>query len=218
MKIVSDDWRLRVQMHEQDRARAMTGHLEAVEIEHGLENTFHDRVIVSVDGPEVFAYAGTREQAERARDAIAAIAAEHGWKPDYQLQHWHPTAEEWEDPDVPIPSDAGGQAAERAELMAQEREESRKQGFPDFEVRIACASHHQTVELAGKLRAEGLPCVQRWKYLLVGVADEDDANALAARLRDEAPPGCTLSVEGNLRDVYDERPSSPFAFLGGLGG
>ncbi|MBV9801201.1 MAG: hypothetical protein JO039_24370 [Solirubrobacterales bacterium] len=215
---MNDDWRLRVHMHEDGRARALTEQLDATELEHDLENTFHDRVVVSVDGAEVFCYTGTREQAERAREAIASIAAKHGWQPDYELRHWHPTAEEWEDPDAPLPADAAGQAAEHAELMEQEREESIEQGFPDFEVRVTCSSHRETVELAHTLRAEGLPCVQRWKYLLVGVANEDDANALAARLRDEAPAGCTVTAEGNLRDVYDERPFSPFSFLGGLGG
>lgn len=205
-------------MQGEGRVRSLTERLDSSELEHDLESTFHDRVIVSVDGPEVFCYASTREQAESARRAIGAIAAEHGWEPEYQLQRWHPAAEEWEDPDVPIPSDAGGQAAERAQLMAREREESRKQGFPDFEVRIACRSHHQTLELADKLQAEGFRCVRRWRYLLVGVDDEGDANALAERLGSEASPGCTVTAEGNLRDVYQERPSSPFALFGGLGG
>ena len=49
-------------------------------------------------------YAGEREQADRAAKAIRAIAAEHGWEVELELKRWHPTAEEWEDPDKPLPA------------------------------------------------------------------------------------------------------------------
>ena len=82
----------------------------------------------------------------------------------------------------------------------------------------SCHSHRDTVKLAEQLEAEGLRCVRRWHYLLLGANDEDDANALAERLRREAPEGSTITVEGNLLEVYEEGPQNPFAFLGGLGG
>jgi hypothetical protein len=60
--------------------------------------------------------------------------------------------------------------------------------------------------------------VRRWKYLLIGATDEDTANALAERLRSEAGPDAKVTAEGSGQAAYDERPSNPFAFLGGLGG
>jgi hypothetical protein len=68
------------------------------------------------------------------------------------------------------------------------------------------------------MRQEGLPIARRWKYLVVGAADQDSAEALAARLRDEAPPGSTVTAEGSGSAAYSERPSNPFWFLGGLSG
>jgi hypothetical protein len=215
---MNDDWRLRVEVHSDGLVNALTERLRAGQLEHEIQTSFHDRVIVSSDGPELFSYAGTREQAERVEQLIRSLAQEHGWSLDYELKHWHPTAEEWEDPDVPLPASDADRAAERAELMQREREESVAQGSPDYEVRVECPSHRETVELAEKLRGEGLACVQRWRYLLVGAADEDSANALAERLRAEAPAGSKVIAEGTFREVLNELPPSPFSIFGGLGG
>jgi len=215
---MNDDWRLRVEVHSDGLVNAVTERLRAGQLEHEIQTSFHDRVIVSADGPEVFCYTGTREQAERVEQLIRSLAEEHGWSLDTELKHWHPTAEEWEDADTPLPASEADRAAEHAELMQREREESVAQGFPDYEVRIECPSHRETVELAEKLGGEGLSYVRRWRYLLVGAADEDSANALAERLRAEAPVGCNVIAEGTYREAVSQLPPSPFSIFGGLGG
>ena len=63
---MNDDWRLRIDLHENGLAHRLGELLGAEELEHDLERSFHDRVVVSVDGAEVFCYTGTRPQAERA--------------------------------------------------------------------------------------------------------------------------------------------------------
>lgn len=215
---MNDDWRLRVDLHQEGLARALGQHLEAAELEHDLANTFHDRVVVSVDGPELFCYTGTREQAEQAQTLIRSVAAEHGWQVEFQLARWHPTAEEWQDPDLPLPRDEIERAAERAELTEKEREDAAARGYPEFEVRVQCVSHRDCAEFADRLRREGLPTVQRSNFLLVGAADEASANILAERIRSEVPQGSSVSVEGTLRAVIDERPFRSFAIFGGLAG
>ena len=69
-------------------------------------------------------------------------------------------------------------------------------------------------ELAERLRDEGIPVVHRWSAVLVGATDEASANQLAERLRSEAPSGCEVTVEGNLRAIYEDRPWYRFAVLG----
>ena len=83
-------------------------------------------------------------------------------------------------------------------------------------MRIDLPSRHEAEQFADRLRAEGLPTVHRWKFVLVGAADEDSANQMAERIREEVPAGATVAVEGTWRDAYAERPHSPFSFLGGL--
>jgi hypothetical protein len=214
---MSDDWRLHVELQEEGLGHRVTNRLEASELEHGLESKFHDRVVVTRDSANVFCYTGTREQAEAAADLIASLAAEHGWKLQSELQRWHPSAERWEDPDKPLPESDAERAAERAELMAEERR-SAAEGNPEFEVRIECASADDAERLTDKLRAEGLPCVQRHKYVIIGASDEDSAKALAERLRGEAPPGSTVAVLGTPGGVQSASGGNPFAIFGGLAG
>ncbi len=215
---MNDEWRLQIDVRDKGEAASLADRLDAAELEHELSQAFHDRLIVSGDGPRVFVYAGTREQAEQARDLIARLAATQGWNVSAELTHWHPEAEAWEDPDLPLPAGDAARIAEHEKLIAAEREELRERGEPEFEVRVDLASHGDAVHFAEALRAEGLPALRRWKYLVVGATDEDAAKALAARLEAEAPAGSKVTVEGSGQAAWAERPPNPFAVFGGLGG
>jgi hypothetical protein len=215
---MNDDWRLQVDFHEEEHVRSLLERLDARELEHDLSDAFHDRVIVSRDGNRVFLYAGTREQAESAGKLIDELAAKHGWSVDAELKHWHPTEEEWEDPDLPLPDGDAAKAAEHAALIATERRETEERGHPEYEVRIDLPSHHDAVRFEEQLRGEGLPAVRRGKYLLVGATDEDQAKTLAERIETEAPGESSVKVEGTWQAAYGERPPNPFAIFGGLGG
>jgi hypothetical protein len=216
---MSDDWRLQAGLFDDGAARELTERLAAERLGENVETAFGDQQIVSVDGPDVFCYAGERAHAELAADAIRTIAAERGWDVELRLKRWHPTAEEWEDADVPLPTTDAERAAEHARRVAKEREESAERGYAEYEVKIQCSSHRETVELAERLQEEGLPLLRRWRYLLIGASDEDAANALAERLRAEAPAGSTVVAEVSQRAAWDDDPSrGSFAVFGGLGG
>lgn len=215
---MNDEWRLQVDPRDPSHTQALTERLEARELQHDLSDAFHDRVIVSRDDARVFLYAGSREQAESARELILGLAKEHGWDVDLELKRWHPTAEDWEDPDKALPADGEARDAEHEALIEAERKQTEERGHPEFEVRVDLPSRHDAVRFSEQLRGEGLPAVHRWKYLLVGATDEDSAKALAERIKGEAPAGSRVSVEGTWQAVYDERPPNPFAVLGGLGG
>jgi hypothetical protein len=215
---VNDEWRLQIDLHDERHALPLVERLDARELEHDLGGAFHDRVVVSRDGPRVFLYTGTREQAEGARDLIGALAEEHGWVVDADLKHWHPAAEDWEDPDTPLPAGDGADDVEHQALIAAERQEAQERGYPEFEVRVDLPSRGDAARFAKLLRAEGLPAIHRSKYLLVGVTDEDSAKALAARLEREAPAGSQVKAEGTEKLAWAERPPNPFAVFGGLGG
>lgn len=215
---MSDDWRLRIELDGEEQAKELAERLSKFDLPHELGTAFHERVVVSRDGPEVFCYADTRQQTDAAAAAIRSVAAERGWQPRTELRRWHEMAEEWKDPDAPIEP-----AAEHAELIEHERVQSREQGFPDFEVRVRCSSRHEAHELAERLEREGIANVHRWQFVVVAAADEDTAHALAERIRSEAPPGTTVTAEASLPQVVSEVPlatpfGSPFAVFGGLGG
>ncbi len=214
----SDDWRLQVDIHDSRHAASLLERFDARELEHDLSDAFHDRLVVSRDDDRVFVYAGTRAQAEKARDLIASLADRHGWAVDAELTRWHPEALDWQDPDAPLPEPDAVEQAEHRARVAAERQALAETGEPEFEVRVDLPTHREAARFAEKLRAEGLPAVRRWRYLVVGAGDEDEAKALAARIEGEAPGGSEVTAEGSGKVAWAERPPNPFAVLGGLGG
>ena len=210
---MNDEWRLEIRIGDAARAEELVELLGEPELEHDLSGSFHDRVIVSRDDDVVFLYAGSREQIDGARTLLDTIAEQKSWGMHPNLKRWHPAAEDWEDPDAaPAETDA-----EHERLMAAERKQTEEAGSPEFEVRVDLPSRHEAVKFADQLRDEGLPVVHRWKFVLIGAASEDDARALAERLRSEAPEGSEVKVEGTWSAANSEAPSNPFAVLGGLG-
>jgi hypothetical protein len=215
--VTNDDWRVRVDLHDHGFAHRLGESLEAEELENDLRRSFADRVVISVDGDELFLYAADREQAQAAQRLVQRIASEHGWQLDTELRRWHPIAEIWEDPDSPEPASAQQVRTEDEIRHAGERRESAAEGYPDIEVRVTCESRREAAGLSERLQGEGIANIHRWNWVLVGANDEDDGNAIAQRLRDELP-GAEVAVESNMRTVWKNLPGNPFAWLGGLAG
>jgi hypothetical protein len=214
---MSDDWRLHISLREDGFAHRLGEALQAEELEHDLERSFKDKVVVSVDGNDVFCYAGSRAQAEAAQRVIERVIAEHSWEADVELTHWHPLAERWEPADDPGPVDPAHAAAEHAERIADEQAQSAEQGYPEFEVRVQTKSRGDARHLVKRLEDEGITAIHRWSVVLIGANDSDAAEALAGRLQSENP-GLEIAVELNGREVWKDMPGNPFAVLGGLAG
>ncbi|HWN73015.1 MAG TPA: hypothetical protein VNN15_04315 [Solirubrobacterales bacterium] len=215
---MNDDWRLQIDFVDEGLADALHDRLDAQELEHDLSRAFHDRVIVSRNATTIFLYAGDREQAEKAQALIERWAADNDEELTIDFMRWHPIALEWRPADESLPEDAEARALEHQAKIARERQETEEQGYPQYEVRIDLPSHEEAEALADRLRTEGLSTVHRWKYVLVGAADEDTADALAERIRSEVPAGSKVVVEATWAEMADDLPPNPFAFLGGLAG
>jgi hypothetical protein len=195
--VARDDWRIRIEI-EDEQAPGLLERLgfalsdEASELAQELEKR---RLAVSYDDDEVFVYASSRAEAERARAVIQAelndlgIAAVTG-----PVEHWLEDEERWDDE----PSD---ETWEEDEL---------ERGYAPWEVRVSCKSHREARELADQLEQEGYSVERRWRHLIVGTASKEEAEALAARLHGEVEPGGEL--------VWETVPGNPFAIFGGLGG
>lgn len=196
--MASDDWRIRIEVEEDEHAGGLLEHLglelsgEAAELAHELEQR---RLAVSRDGHELFVYAATRAAAERARAVVEAVLREQQVEATAtRVEHWLEAEERWDD-------EPRGETWE---------EEERGRGYAPWEVRVDCGSHEEARRLAGSLEAEGYRPERRWSYLLVGTATKEDAQRLAERVHGSVEPGGEL--------VYATIPGNPFAIFGGLGG
>jgi hypothetical protein len=194
---MADDYRIRIDVDEEG-GRGFLDRIglglndEASELAHDLESR---RLAVSQDDEKIFVYAATRQEAERARSVVQAelrdneTAAVTG-----PVEHWLEAEERWDDEP---PSETW-------------EEEELERGYAPWEVRVACPSHADARELADRLQSDGYSVERRWRYLIVGTASKDDADALAARVHGEVEPGGEA--------VWETVPGNPFAVFGGMGG
>jgi hypothetical protein len=215
---MNDDWRVNVTCGSGELARRLGRAMRDGTVSHGMQDEAGDRVIVSVDGAQLFIYAGTRQQAEQAAAAVAASAEAAGSPVVRRISRWHPVAEAWVDPDTPLPGDPEAVAAEHAEAVERERAAAARHRYAEYEVRVGTGSRHETLALAAALGAEGIPCLRRWRYLLIGATDADGADAIAERVRALAPAEVSIEVEATAAAVAAALPRNPFAVFGGLGG
>jgi hypothetical protein len=216
---VADDFRIAIGFEDEGSVLHFGRLLSGRELERELRERLGDGVIVTRDGHQMFLYAGSLEQGQAAEKVAREVLAEHGMKAEVSpILRWHPVEERWEDASAPLPQTADQLEAEHQRREQQEAEESRAEGYAEWEVRIDLPSHGDAVAFAERLEAEGIaPIVRRWKYILIGSANEDDARALAERLTAEAPPGATVRAEPSSAVGWELTSQNPFAMFGGFG-
>jgi hypothetical protein len=205
-----DEFRVKVEV---DEPRALLDALKAAA--QGDAQGALPRAAVTHEGEHVFLYTDSLEAAQRAQAVVREAMSQRGLSGAVAVNRWHPLEERWEDASEPLPVSDAERAAEHARLEALETAESEEAGVADWEVRITLPTHHDARAFAERLRGEGIPVNQRWRHLLVGANDEDDAAALAERLRAEAPAGSEIISEGSGLPYW--QMLHPYAYLGGLG-
>jgi hypothetical protein len=188
----SDDWRVTISLTGQEQAAAPAS---LPEVEEDIRRQLGRGVAVGAGDTQIFLYAGTEADATNAERTALDALARHDLQATAVLHRWHPIEEEWETPDVAMPQTEAERQAEHQHLEDAESAESQASGMARWQVRVELHSHHQAVALARKLENEGQPVVRRWKFLVVGASNEDQATELAAQIRREAPPDAAVHAE-----------------------
>jgi hypothetical protein len=167
----------------------------AHEVEDDIRRRVGGNIAVGAGDTQIFLYAGTEIAAREAERVARDLLARQDIPAEFALHRWHPIEEEWESPDVAMPQTEAERQAEHQRLEDEEANESRAAGIAQWEARVEFPSHREAVALASKLRSEGRTVVRRWRFLLVGAGNEDDARELAEQIRREAPPDATVRAE-----------------------
>jgi hypothetical protein len=206
---MADDWRVTIDFDDEGDGTQLAEWLAAVDLEGEERWTLGDRVIVSRDGPRVYLYADSESPAREVLRTVSARIEHEGQAAVTALERWHPVEQAWKDGSIPLPDTAEEIAEEHERFQDREAAESAESGAAQWEVRIELTSQEET---------EGFPVVRRHTFLLAGAANEDDARALAERLRGELSDGVNVEVEPGGGMVWEVAPRNPFTFFGGLGG
>jgi hypothetical protein len=216
---MADDFRITVEFQEEGSIFHFGRSLRERSFEKELQEQLGDSVVMTHDGSHVFLYASTPEQARAAEKAVRQVLEHQQLDAEVSpVLRWHPVEEVWEDVSVPLPQTAEEVAAEHERQEEEEAEDSLTRGYAEWEVRVDLPTHRDAVELAERLEAEGIsPLVRRWKYLLIGTATDDDARALAERIRAEVPEGADVKAEPSAAVGWEATGRNPFSVFGGFG-
>jgi len=207
---MADDWRVAVSFDDAATVGWLAERLRLHRVEDDARERLGGRVSVSGEGAHIFLYSNAAAAAQEAEKVVQTIVAQHGLRARFALDRWHPIEERWEDASQPVPETASERATERQRLEADEAAQSQASGLAEWEVRVEMPSHHAAVALADRMESEGRTPIRRWKYLIVGANNEDDARALAKTIKGEAAD-ISVTVEPAFGMVQEVSPSSPFA-------
>lgn len=195
--MASDDWRVRVELPDEQGAEGFLERLglrdsDAEELAKELRE---HRLAVSQDADTVFVYASTGMQAEQAARIVESELNDAGLTPvRFVTERWLQDEERWDD------------EPDRGDV----EEEILERGYAPWEVRVEADSLKAAHDLAEQLRAEGYDVSRTFTYVIAGTTTREEAVELARRVHGEVEPGGEL--------VYEVQPSNPFAVFGGLGG
>jgi hypothetical protein len=191
----SNDWRVTISLTDPAHLERARQTFSEHEVAEDARRRLGRSIAVGSGDSQIFLYAGTENAARDAERVASGILADRGIQARFALHRWHPLEEEWESPDVAMPRTEAERQAEHQRLEDAETAESLASGTAQWEARVEFPSHHEAVALASKLRAEGRTVVRRWRFLVVGANNEDDARDLAEQIRREAPADATVSAE-----------------------
>lgn len=210
-----DEFRIEVELPS-ERVGELLDALGQIQRDGGAQSPSH--VAVTHEDGHVFLYTDSAEDSSRAQAALQGILSDKQIAAQVASRRWHPEEERWEDVADSMPHTPSEHAAEHQRLERLETEESEAAGHPQWEVRVTLPTHHDARDFAERLGQEGMPLRRHWRHLQLGTRDEDEAHALAERLRKEAPAGTEVEVEGGAWDAWVavNSPARPFAIFGGL--
>lgn len=206
---MAEDFRVEVDLNDEAHGYPLRERLRALNLDDEARGRLGGNVVVTRDGPRVFAYTSTEPQAREAERVLRELVSDEELSADIRVTRWHPVAEEWRDASLPLPSTPSGEEREYEEREAAERRETEAEGTFDWHVVVELQTRDAARDLAQTLSREG-PAKRRWRFVTVGAVTEERAEELAQRLRGELGESAEVRVEADLGDVA----FGPFQFIG----
>jgi hypothetical protein len=191
----STDWRVTISLTTQAHVEQARKSFSEKEVEQDVRHRLGRNIVVGSGDSQIFLYAGTELAASEAEQTAREVLSQLGIEAEFAIDRWHPIEEEWRSPDVAMPRTEAERQAEHQRLEAAETAESLAAGTALWQARVELGSHRDAVTLAAALQGEGYAVVRRWRFLIVGASNEDDAQVLADHIRQVAPPEAQVSAE-----------------------
>ena len=202
---MSDEYRVELDLDDAEHGFPLRERLRALNIDDEARGRLGRNAVVTRDGPRLYVYTETAEQAREAERILREIAEAERVTGEVRIERWHDVAEEWQDASVPLPQTEEQLDEEYGRREDAEAREVEAQGEYDWHVVAHAPDRKAAAALAERLETAGIPAARRWRYVVAGALTEEHALELADRVRAEAPPGTDVSVEVNLADAGGPR-------------
>ena len=204
-----DEFRVEVELDDEERGYALDERLRALDLDDDARERLGRSVMVTRDGSRLFLYAESEARAREAERVVQSLAEADELTAETLVTRWHPVEEAWKDASIPLPATPAEEETEYAAREAAEAREAELEGEYDWHVTVHLPGRGEAVELADRLRADGLAVTRLWRYVVVGAVTEERAQELADRLRSELPEDADVRIEVDLSDVA----RSPLQFM-----
>jgi hypothetical protein len=181
------EWRVEVDLDDEQHGYSLGERLRAHDLDDEARERLGGSVIVTRDGPQLFVYTKSEAAAREAERVLRELVEADRLTADLRVTVWDEERDAWLDAE-------GGEVVEDARAEAE---------GPEYFVLVESDDQAALEALAGRLAG---PVEVRRGRLLAGVADDEEVEALAERLRGEIP-GARVQTRA---DIFSDLPSPGF--------
>jgi hypothetical protein len=199
--VSNEDWRVEITLDDEQSGYDLGERLRSQDLDDEARERLGKQIYVSRNGPQLFLYAGSEEQARAAEAVVRDLVAADGLTAEFRgVTRWHPVEQEWKDSSIPLPRTDDEIRAEQDRREAAERREAEEQGTYDWVVKINASEGGDAKRIAEQLEAQGHPVDRIWRWVTVHVLTEEVGNDLVSSLEAELPDGTEIWLEATMDD------------------
>jgi hypothetical protein len=199
--VSNEDWRVEINLDDTHEGYDFGERLRSRDLDEEARARLGERVYVSRDGPKLFLYAGSEQQAREAEVVAQELVAADNLSADFAVTRWHPVEQEWKDASIPLPQTETEIHQELERKEEAERKEQTEEGSYDWLVKINLPSAADAERIAAALDEAGHPVHRIWRWVTVDVLTEEIGNEVISSLQEALPADAEIWLEGNLDDA-----------------
>ena len=205
----NEDWRVEINLDDEHEGYDFGERLRSQNLAEDARERLGKRVYVSRNGPQLFLYTGSEQQAREAEMVVRGLLVADNLSAEFTgVTRWHPVEQEWKDASIPLPQTEREVRQELERKEEAERAQFEDEGFYDWLVKINLPSSTDAERIAETLDAAGQPVHRIWRWVTVDVPTEEIGNELISSLREALPADAEIWLEGNLDDPDSRSPTA----------
>lgn len=184
----NEEWRVEVELDDERHGFPLSERLRAHDLDDEARQRLGGRVVVTRDGSRLYLYTRSAAAAREAERVVRELLAADELSAETEVTRWDEERDAW-------------LAADTGEVV----EDNRDPDDADYFLRIEPPESGDLDPLEQRLASEGLPVVRRGRYLLIASHDDEQIEALAARVNAIAGPDVDVQVRADVGDLPDPR-------------